>query len=255
MGVAGLVYAIRESAGDYLLEAHVTLDDGDSWQDTRLDDAISAGMYQRRWTRCTRGANPLVFYTRLVNFNADTFQAVGDMAILPGSTGPATGSSLLTCATAPDLTSDVHFTLTFWFKPHLNAAPTINVFLEFIDQLNVRVGFKTGETNAFISATTPSLTCDTGNVITPDVWHMAQIYFDGVGLYISVDMVDLASDAGASTGIVAVSDALEIELIRAFVMDIDLDEVAYWVGASALSVKQRATLYNWSAGGRPQGLV
>jgi hypothetical protein len=162
------------------------------------------------------------------------------------------GEQLLTLNSAPDLTADAEFTVAVRVKMHASATPGSDTEWHFtIGDLEVKIGIKNGQTAGFVSATTPSLTCSTGNILTQDRWWFIVIYFDTSGLYIEVDDTDEASDAGASTGIVAPAAGIEAGLDAAGVVAFSIDELGLWVGDNALSAAQRTVLYSGNYGQRP----
>lgn len=157
----------------------------------------------------------------------------------------------LGCASAPDLTSDAEFTIAFWFKARLAGSPASAVSWNFVDEAAIAIAFEPGQEAAHISAETPELGCDSGNVIAQDVWHFAVVYFDGTGLYILIDDEEVASDLGSSTGIASQGSGIAMGTDYPAAMDVAIDELGYWVGENALTSEQRSQLYNSGAGIRP----
>jgi hypothetical protein len=172
---------------------------------------------------------------------------IGNAAYFSGA-----GQQLLTRATAPDLSSDAEFTISFRIKPHLESNPGSNIYWHLvIGDLEIQVGFAPGQIYAFASASTPSLACSTGNVVPADEFSMLTVYFDTSGLYIDVNNQNEASDAGANTGIVSPAASMKMGIEAEVTMVISVDEVAIWIGANALSAAQRTTLYSGNYNQRP----
>mgnify|MGYP000926150719 CR=1 FL=1 len=102
-----------------------------------------------------------------------------------------------------------------------------------------------------MSASTPSLSCNTGNVIPADVFSFIAVYFDTAGLYIDMNDSNKASAAGSGTGIVTPATGVEAGVSAAIEMNISIDELGLWVGANSLNEAQRTTLYSGNYGQRP----
>jgi hypothetical protein len=172
---------------------------------------------------------------------------IGNAAYFSGA-----GEQLLRLAQAPNLTGDQEFTVAFRMKPHLKSNPASDIYWHFkVGDLEIRAGFAPGQTRAFVSASTPSLSCRTGNVIPADTFSFIAIYFDTSGLYIDVNNSNEASQAGVHTGIVTPATAIEAGISAAIAMNISIDELGLWVGLNALSESQRTTLYSGNYGQRP----
>jgi hypothetical protein len=162
------------------------------------------------------------------------------------------GQQLLMLTSAPDFRADQEFTIAFRMKPHLNSNPVADIYWHFkVGDLEIRAGFASGQTKAFVSASTPSLFCRTGNVILADTFSYIAIYFDTSGLYIDVNNACEASQAGAHTGIITSAPGIEVGISAAIEMNISIDELGMWVGLNALNAAQRTTLYSGNYGQRP----
>jgi hypothetical protein len=172
---------------------------------------------------------------------------IGNAAYFSGA-----GEQLLRFAQAPNLTGDQEFTVAFRMKPHLKSNPAADIYWHFkVGDLEIRAGFAPGQTRSFVSASTPSLSCRTGNVIPADTFSFIAVYFDTSGLYIDVNDSNAASQAGAHTGIVTPGTGIEAGISAAVTMNISIDELGLWVGLNALSDVQRTTLYSGNYGQRP----
>jgi hypothetical protein len=172
---------------------------------------------------------------------------IGNAAYFSGA-----GEQLLRLTQAPNLTGDQEFTIAFRMKPHLNLNPAADIYWHFkVGDLEIRAGFAPGQTRAFVSASTPNLSCRTGNVIPADTFSFIAVYFDTSGLYIDVNNSNEASQAGAHTGIVTPATGIEAGISAPIAMNISIDELGLWVGINALSKAQRTTLYSGNYGQRP----
>jgi len=172
---------------------------------------------------------------------------IGNAAYFSGS-----GEQLLRLAEAPDLTGDAEFTVAFRMKPHLKSDPGGDIYWHLkIGDLEIKAGFAPGQTKAFVSASTRSLSCNTGSVIPADAFSFIAVYFDTAGLYIDMNDSNKASAAGSGTGIVTPAAEIEAGIGSGIQMSISVDELGIWVGANALSAAQRTTLYSGNYGQRP----
>jgi hypothetical protein len=177
----------------------------------------------------------------------DVLGKIGNGAYFSGS-----GQQLLTRTTAPDLTGDANFTVAFRVKPHRISNPAADDYWHFKigTEFEIRVGFKNGQTDAYVIATSPSLTADAGNVIWADAWTTIIVFFNGSGLYVEIDNESAANDDGASTGFTTPATSIEMGISAAVDMTVVIDEVGIWVGANALSPSERATYCNGNYGQR-----
>jgi hypothetical protein len=172
---------------------------------------------------------------------------IGNAAYFSGA-----GQQLLRLEEAPDLTGDQEFTIAFRMKPNLKTDPAADTYWHLkIGDLEIRAGFAPSQIKAFVSASTPSLSCRTGDMIPVDTFSFIAIYFDTSGLYIDVNDSNEALQAGAHTGIIMQATGIEAGISAAVAMNISIDELGLWIGINALSAAQRTTLYSGNYGQRP----
>ncbi len=162
------------------------------------------------------------------------------------------GEQSFTIGEAPDLSTDPAFTIAFRVKPHLSSPSGTDMHWHIkIGDLEIRVGFAAGQTDAYLSATAPSLSVASGDVLPADAWSFVTIWFDGSALYLGIDDTEVDSDSGASLGIALAATEIEMGFSAAVDMILSIDEVGIWYDADALTAAQRKTLYSGNYGQRP----
>jgi len=170
----------------------------------------------------------------------------------------ASGYPYVTVYDAPDLSLNKNILTSFWFKfNEVNSGhPDITAGLALTPQFFVILNLLSGETNCYLQGLTPNLSCVTGKIITPNVWHHILVYYDGVKLVTQVDNIFDSSYYNSITGdsgCIAPAEGSKQLIINGFdaanFMDCYIDELGIWTGFDALKmIQNKNMLYNDNAG-------
>lgn len=183
-----------------------------------------------------------------VDATGNTAGKIGNAAYFSGE-----AQQLLTLASAPDLSTNPNFTIAFKAKIHAPSAPGSDISWKItIGTFEIEVGFKSGQTSGFASASSPSLSVSTGNTLAQDVWITIFVFYDGSNLSIAIDNSTIDQDAGANLGIASPAASLSMGFAAGVAMTAYIDEVGIWLGANSLSADQRTILYSGNYGQRPE---
>lgn len=172
-----------------------------------------------------------------------SYSYTGKQAIIHGDV------NYLVQASAPDLTGNEVFEFSFWFRPS-RISGTPDSIWKFLDKVEIEIGFEVGESDGYIKASTPSLSAESGNVLTDGTIYHAIIYFDGSELGLRINDAEIDTDTGASTGIAAQGSEVKLINYHPEIFSLAVDEFGYWVGDN-LTALQRTALYNCGSGMRP----
>jgi hypothetical protein len=229
------------------------------------------------WTQCLTAAQLTQLYTitipsfpiawgywKMEETSGDRFDSSGHARILEDyyweteHVGIATGklgnaakfftddNCALNLEDGPDFSNDTQWTVTFWFNgTDLVADSSTPVEIECgFDYLDIGY-YSNGGNNFNFSLLAGNRSIDVNITLTVGDWHFVAIYYDGIGIYLEVDNVLIASDIGR-TGI---SDYYSMVVTGYEPGNGYVDELGVWL--IALTAEQRSQLWNNGNGWSP----
>lgn len=169
---------------------------------------------------------------------------------------PGTDGTLQNLAAAATPAVNTNWVMSLWIRIHRVATGSCEGYYEInggAGQVSGGYGLNSGQTNGFFYLSAPSSQyVETGNTLTPDVWHFITCGHDGTQLYIEVDGSLVDSDVGANTASGDPGGSFNFGGIYPDnKMTIEIDELGLWLDTNSLTPAQRAQLYNSGSGWSP----